>query len=106
MFRPPLLALALTKDARASRVALTSEGLAHAFDGRVQQVAWTEVAGVLRDEDGDLVVYGLDGQAVTVGPTLYKRGQRLVDAVLTNVPGDLVYDAPPDPDLSAEMRAG
>ena len=98
VFRPPLLALALAKDARASRVALTSDGLAHAFDGRVQRVTWAEVAGVLRDEDGDLVVYGLDGQTVAVGPTLYKHGRRLVDAVLANVAGDLVYDAPPDPD--------
>lgn len=104
VFRPPLVALILAKDARASRVALTSDGLTHAFDGRVQQVTWAEVAGVMRDDDGDLVVYGLDGQAVAVGPTLYKHGQRLVDAVLANVPGDLIYNAPADPDGTTDGR--
>ena len=98
VFRPPLIALARAKEARASRVALTSTGLAHAYDGRLQQLTWAEVAGVMRDEDGDLVVFGRDGQAIPVGPTMYKKGQRLVDVTLSHVAGDLVYDAPSDTD--------
>ena len=47
-FRPPLLALALAKEARASRVALTATGLAHTYQGRLQQIAWPEVVGVMR----------------------------------------------------------
>lgn len=97
-FRPHLLALALAKEARASRVALTATGLAHAYRGRLQQIGWEEVVGVMRDEDGDLVVFGRHGQAIPIGPTMYKRGQRLVDVTLSHVVGDLVYDAPSDTD--------
>lgn len=100
LFRPPLLALATIKEARTSRVVLTSTGLAHSYDGRLQQVGWEDVVGVMRDEDDDLVVFGRDGQAITVGTTLYRKGRRLVDATLANVSGSLVYAAPPDPILS------
>lgn len=104
-FRPPLLALALAKEARASRVALTTTGLAHTFQGRLQQIAWTEVVGVMRDDDGDLVVFAQDGQAIPVGPTLYKNGHRLVDAVLTHVAGHLVYEASADSDTDGHKEA-
>lgn len=96
VFRPPLLALALNRDARASRVALTSTGLAHQLGTHVQQIEWRNVAGVLRERDGDLVVLGLDGSAITVGP-LYRNGHRLIEAVNTQVPAELIYDDP-DPD--------
>lgn len=96
VFRPPMFALALSKDARASRVALTSTGLAHQYADTVVVISWDDVAGVMRDEDGDLVVFGLNGGAITVGPYAYRKGQRLADAVLANVPDHLVYDAPPE----------
>ena len=104
-FRPPLLALALAKEARTSRVALTTTGLAHTYQGHLQQIAWPEVVGVMRDDDGDLVVFAQDGQAIPVGPTLYKNGQRLVDAVLTHVAGDLVYEAPAESDINDHKEA-
>lgn len=97
VFRPPILALALSRDARASRVALTSTGLAHQVDDQVQQIAWGQVAGVLRERDGDFVVFGLDGSVITVGPNLYRNGRRLIEAVQTHVPAELIYDDP-DPD--------
>ena len=105
VFRPPLLALAMNKEARASRVALTATGLAHTYEGRLQQIAWPEVVGVMRDDDGDLVVFARDGQAIPVGPTLYKNGRRLVDAVLTHVAGHLVYEAPTDSDIDDHNEA-
>ncbi|HEY5981232.1 MAG TPA: insulinase family protein [Microlunatus sp.] len=104
-FRPPLLALALAKEARASRVALTATGLAHTYQGRLQQIAWPDVVGVMRDDDGDLIVFAQDGQVIPVGPTLYKNGQRLVDAVLTHVAGHLVYEAPADSDTDDHKEA-
>lgn len=105
VFRPPLLALALAKEARASRVALTPTGLAHTYQGRLQQIAWPEVVGVMRDDDGDLVVFAQDGQIIPIGPTLYKNGQRLVDAVLIHVAGHLVYEAPADFDIDDHEEA-
>jgi len=59
----------------------------------------------MRDDDGDLVVFAQDGQAIPVGPTLYKNGQRLVDAVLTHVAGDLVYEAPAESDIDDHKEA-
>lgn len=94
VFRPPLLALAISPDARASRVALTSTGLAHQAGHQVQQIPWSNVAGVLRERDGDFVVFGLDGSAITVGPNLYRNGRRLIEAVQTHVQAGLIYDDP------------
>lgn len=97
-FRPPMLALAISKDARSSRLVLTPTGLAHQYEDAVVEISWHDVAGVMRDEDGDLVVFGDAGGAIPVGPGVYRKGQRLVDAVLANVPEHLVYDAPPELD--------
>ena len=96
VFRPPLMALAFAKQARASRMVLTSTGLTHAYDGRLHHLDWAEVVAVMRDDDGDFVAFGQDGQAISVGPHMYKGGQRLVDALLAHVPRHLVYDAPSD----------
>lgn len=88
-----------------SRVALTATGLAHTYQGRLQQIAWTDVVGVMRDDDGDLVVFAAGGQVIPVGPTLYKNGRRLVDAVLTHVAGDLVYEASAESDIDDHHEA-
>ena len=98
LFRPPMLALAISKEARSSRLVLTPTGLAHQYEDAVVEIGWHDVAGVMRDEDGDLVVFGNAGGALPVGPGVYRKGQRLVDAVLANVPEHLVYDAPPELD--------
>lgn len=102
VFRPPLIALALNRDARALRVVLTEEGLAQGFGGKVQQLRWADVVGAVKVEDGDILVFGKSGQAIPVGPSLFKNGQRLIDAVLSNVPGDLIYEAPPDVDVAID----
>ncbi len=68
----------------------------------VQQLHWGDVAGAMKVEDGDIMVFGVNGQAIPVGPTLFRNGQRLVDAVLSNVPGDVIYDAPPDVDVAID----
>lgn len=93
VFRPPLFAMALNRDARASRVVLTSTGLAHQLGPDVQHIAWRNVAGVLRECDGNFVVLGLDGSAITVGP-LYRNGRRLIKAIHTQVQAELIYDDP------------
>jgi hypothetical protein len=97
VFRPPLLALATSREARASRVVLTNTGLAHQMDSRVQRIAWSGVAGVLRQREGDVVVFGLDGSAIPVGPNLYRNGIQLIEALQTQVHPELIYDDP-DPD--------
>ena len=105
VFRPPLLALATSREARASRVVLTSTGLAHQMDSRVQQIAWSGVAGVLRHRDGDVVVFGLDGSAIPVGPNLYRDGSRLIEAVQTQVYPELIYDDPDPDDEESEIQS-
>lgn len=94
VFKRPLLARAIRRDARTARVVLTDDGLAQQLGDQVSQVDWTGVAGVLRDPDGDLTVFGLDGTAITVGPGLYGGGQRLVDAIRNQIPSHLIYDDP------------
>ena len=94
VFKPPLLARAISRDARTARVVLTDDGLAQQLGDQVSQVDWAGVAGVLRDPDGDLTVFGLDGTAISVGPGLYGGGRRLVDAILNHIPSDVIYDDP------------
>lgn len=90
-FRPPALALLLYADARSSRVTLSDTGLILASEDQVQAVDFDQVAGVMRVDDDELVVFGLDGSAIPIGGGLYKGGQQLVDAVLRHVSADLVY---------------
>jgi hypothetical protein len=94
LFRPPLIARAIDRDARASRVVLTATGLAQQLGGQVWTLEWSDVAGVLRDPDGDLVVLAEGGAAITIGPDLYRGGKKLVDAVHRHVPAELVWDDP------------
>lgn len=95
VFRPPLVALAVSKEARGAKIVLTDTGLVHQLGDEVWRLDWPEVAGVMRESEGDLVVFGLDGTVIPLGPGLYRRGQRLVEAVLAHVPAALVYDEAP-----------
>ncbi len=92
VFRPPLPARVADKDARTARVALTETGLAQRLGDQTWTLDWTEVAGVLRDDDGDLTVLASSGVAIAVGPKLYRRGKKLVQAVRRNVGPDLIWD--------------
>lgn len=95
MFRPPLLAMAVSKAARDARVVLGADGLAMPQGPSSNiSIRWSEVAGVRREEEGTYAVFGVDGVVIPVGPSLYKNGTRLVDAVRANVPDTLCYDAP------------
>lgn len=90
-FTPGLVNLVLSADARRSRVTLYDWGLGCAYGDEIQAIGWPEVAGVMAVEDDDLVVFGLDGAVIPVGPGLYRGGRALLDAVRRHVPEELFY---------------
>lgn len=99
VFRPPLLARAMNGQARGATIVLTAGGLTLDVDGSSQEIAWPDVVGVARVDDGDLVVFSRQGAAIPLGPGFYRRGKELVAAVTAHVGADLIYPAAElDPD--------
>jgi hypothetical protein len=94
VYRPPLLARAISAEARGARVIVSDDGLSLVVDGEVQQLAFADIVGAARGDDGDLVVFGRDGSAIPVGPELYCRADRLVETITSRVPSHLIYRSP------------
>ncbi|WDZ85694.1 M16 family metallopeptidase [Micromonospora cathayae] len=91
VFRPPLLAKVLTKDARGLRLILTDDGVAlRDPDGDVHRIRFSEVVGVEEDGAGR-TVFGLHGCQVPVDPELFKGAEAAVRAVDAAVPAALRY---------------
>ncbi|MFR9776627.1 insulinase family protein [Micromonospora sp. MS34] len=91
VFRPPLLAKLITRDARGLRLILTDDGVAlRDPDGDVHLVRFSEVVGV--EEDGaERTVFGRHGCHVPVDPVLFRGAEAVVRAVDAAVPAELRY---------------
>ena len=107
VFKPPLIAKLLARDARGRALILMPDGVAQRDpDGDVHVVHWTDVIGVER-HDTERVVFGAGGCQVVVDPELYPGAEKMVAAVDANVPAALCYPrssllAPDSPDHRAE----
>ncbi len=101
VFRPPLFARALFKDARQARVTLTRDAIYTEDADGISRAGFDEIVAVARLGEDALAMAG-DGTAVMVGPGVYARGERLRDALLAAVSPSLVYEAYDDDDTPAD----
>ena len=90
VFRPPLLTQAFSSAARQATVVLTATGVAARLEGLIQRVDWDGVAGLVLDEE-DLLLCGLDGAAIPLASSAYRRGHALVAQVRARVPDELTF---------------
>lgn len=92
-FRPPLLARAISSTARKAELCLTDDGLHVMLEGEVQSVRWTDVVGVLEeDEHGhELAVFGAQGSTVMIGTKVWRGAEGVTTALRAAVPADLFY---------------
>lgn len=94
VFRPPLLARAISSAARQATVVLTETGIAVQLEGQNQILDWDRVAGLLvdeDDEDDELLLCGLEGEVVALAASAYRGGRDLVSQVRARVPAELTF---------------
>ncbi len=92
VFRPTPFNRLVNRRARAASVTLNDRGLTLRLDGRSEEILWDQIAGVAL-VDADMVVFGLNGTAIPIGPGYYTRSKDLASAVTARVPDHLFYRA-------------
>ncbi|MFD3515771.1 hypothetical protein [Streptomyces sp. NPDC058657] len=91
-FRPPLLARAAYRGARAARLVLTPAGIVERdADGDLHEILFDQVVGMERDGD-DRTLFGALGCIIAVSAGLYSGVGRLVAALDAAVPAEVAYD--------------
>jgi hypothetical protein len=97
--------LNLSRDARAVRLVVGSEGITHlGTDGTRSPVRWDECVAALRWADGTRGLWSADGFYVEVAPALWRRGGEIVAAIDSHVPSELVVRMEPEQE-EAKARA-
>jgi hypothetical protein len=91
VFTPPLLARALSSEARQSTVVLEPGGISQKSGSDIFTIHWDDVAGLMEIDQNEFILFGLDGTSIPIGSALYRGGQALIDAAVANVPPSLTY---------------
>ncbi|WP_375431592.1 hypothetical protein [uncultured Friedmanniella sp.] len=92
-FRPPLFARAISSAARQAELRLTAEGLHCRLEGETKVIDWTNVVGVLVEDDHEAAVFAADGTHIQIGGAVWRDGDTLIREARAHVPPHLFYRA-------------
>ena len=70
VYRPPLAARLISKEARTVKLVTTDEALWLQVRPDITRVRWVDAAGLLNNRDDDIIIYSLDGTAIPVDERL------------------------------------